>query len=161
MDIFMIGFWVVGLALFLLSWFRKKKETKSSMSLSKNMMKNMLPDILGVIMIIGFVLALVPPEMIQGLLGDSSKWWGTVAGAIIGSVTLIPAFVAFPLIGSLIDIGASILPAVAFLTTLTMVGVMTFPIEKKEFGLKFTLLRNGLSFVCAIVIAVLMGVVLG
>ena len=72
----------------------------------------------------------------------------------------IPAFVAFPLVGSFVDVGASIVPAVAFLTTLTMVGIVTFPLEKKEFGFKFALIRNAFSFVAALLIAAVMGVVL-
>ena len=48
----------------------------------------------------------------------------------------------------------------AFLTTLTMVGVVTFPLEKKEFGVKFTAVRNGLSFLFAIIIAYVMGVII-
>jgi len=40
------------------------------------------------------------------------------------------------------------------------VGVVTFPLEKKEFGAKFTAARNGLSFLFAIVIALLMGVIM-
>jgi uncharacterized membrane protein YraQ (UPF0718 family) len=63
-------------------------------------------------------------------------------------------------VGSFVDAGASIVPAVAFLTTLTMVGVVTIPLEKKEFGLKFTVARNILSFVAAMIIAVTMGVLL-
>ncbi len=58
------------------------------------------------------------------------------------------------------DVGASIVPAVAFLTTLTMVGIVTFPLEKKEFGFKFALIRNVLSFVMALIIAAAMGVLL-
>jgi len=53
-----------------------------------------------------------------------------------------------------------IMPAVAFLTTLTMVGIATFPLETREFGLKFAFIRNGLSFVFAIAIALVMGVIL-
>jgi len=41
-----------------------------------------------------------------------------------------------------------------------MVGVVTFPLEKKEFGTKFALTRNILSFGFAIVIALVMGVIL-
>jgi uncharacterized membrane protein YraQ (UPF0718 family) len=84
----------------------------------------------------------------------------SIIAAIAGSITLIPAFVAFPLVGSLVNVGASIIPAVAFLTTLTMVGVVTFPLEKKEFGVKFALVRNLLSFVAALLIAMAMGVIL-
>jgi len=93
-------------------------------------------------------------------MGSSQTFLSTVIGAIVGSITLIPAFVAFPLIGSLVDVGASIVPAVAFLTTLTMVGIVTFPFEKKEFGTKFALTRNVLSFIFAIIIALGMGIIL-
>ncbi|MCG8686585.1 MAG: hypothetical protein MI892_17025, partial [Desulfobacterales bacterium] len=71
-----------------------------------------------------------------------------------------PAFIAFPLVGSFVNVGVSIVPAVAFLTTLTMVGFVTFPLERREFGTKFALYRNGFSFLFAVVIAVLMGVIL-
>ncbi|MDD3702586.1 MAG: hypothetical protein PHC55_13255, partial [Bacteroidales bacterium] len=84
----------------------------------------------------------------------------TIVSALAGSITLIPAFVAFPLVGSLVDAGASIIPAVAFLTTLTMVGLVTFPLEKREFGLKFATIRNIFSFVFAIMIALAMGVIM-
>ena len=64
---------------------------------------------------------------------------------------------AFPLVGDLLRGGADLMPAVAFLTTLTMVGVKTIPLEAREFGLKFTLIRTGLSFALALVVAAIMG----
>jgi uncharacterized membrane protein YraQ (UPF0718 family) len=60
----------------------------------------------------------------------------------------------------MISAGADIVPAVAFLTTLTMVGVVTFPLEQREFGRKFAISRNVLSFVLAMGIALVMGVIL-
>ncbi|MFS8541992.1 MAG: permease, partial [Tissierellales bacterium] len=90
----------------------------------------------------------------------SNTFISTIVSALAGSITLIPAFVAFPLVGSLVDAGASIIPAVAFLTTLTMVGLVTFPLEKREFGLKFAIIRNIFSFVFAILIALAMGVIM-
>jgi uncharacterized membrane protein YraQ (UPF0718 family) len=93
-------------------------------------------------------------------LGSSNVLLTTILAALAGSITLIPAFVAFPLVGSLVKAGANIVPVVAFITTLTMVGIVTFPLEKKEFGTKFTLVRNLLSFGFAIVIALVMGVFL-
>jgi hypothetical protein len=41
-----------------------------------------------------------------------------------------------------------------------MVGMVTFPLEKKEFGMRFALTRNLMSFGFAIVIALTMGVIL-
>ena len=47
-----------------------------------------------------------------------------------------------------------------FITTLTMIGMVTLPLEIKKLGKKFALLRNGLSFIIAIIIALIMGVLL-
>ena len=160
MDIFTIGFWIVGGILFIISMVKNKEKSKEAMKKSKGMMKNMIGDIMGIIFMIGLILTFIPPETIERVLGSGNTFLSSLAAAVVGSITLIPAFVAFPLVGSFVDAGASIVPGVAFLTTLTMVGVVTFPLEKKEFGTKFAITRNLLSFGAAISIAVLMGVIL-
>lgn len=128
------------------------------MKMAKGMMKNMMGQIIGILFLIGLILTFIPPEIIKQYLGGANVLSSSILSAVIGSITLIPAFVAFPLVGSLVDLGASIVPGVAFLTTLTMVGFVTFPLEKQEFGFKFAAIRNSLSFVFAIVIAMVMGV---
>ena len=72
----------------------------------------------------------------------------------------IPSLIAFPLAASLLKGGASITAAAAFITTLTMIGTVTLPLEIKELGKKVALLRNGISFIMAIIIALIMGVML-
>ena len=160
MDIFTVLFWVIAIILTVISLVKDQKKTFEAMKKSKGMMGNMLGEIVAIIFIIGLVLTLIPPETIKQVLGSANTLTSTVISALVGSITLIPAFVAFPLVGSLVTVGASIVPAVAFLTTLTMVGIVTFPLEKKEFGVKFALTRNLLSFGFAIVIALTMGVIL-
>lgn len=160
MDIFTIIFWVIAIFFFVISLVKNKKKTIESMKKSKGMMGRMLSDVIAIIFFIGLILALIPPATIKNVLGSSNVSLAVVIAALIGSITLIPAIVAFPLVGSLVNVGASIVPATSFLTTLTMVGVVTFPLEKKEFGLKFALARNILSFCLAIIIALLMGVIL-
>ena len=160
MDIFTIAFWIIAIVLTVISLIKDKKKTFAAMKKSKGMMGNMLGEIVAIIFLIGRVLTFIPPETIKIVLGSANTFVSTVVSALVGSITLIPAFVAFPLVGSLVDVGASIVPAVAFLTTLTMVGIVTFPLEKKEFGTKFALTRNALSFGFAIVIALTMGVIL-
>lgn len=160
MDIFTLSFWGISIALMGLSFVKSKEKTFEAMKKSKHMMGNMIGEIIAIIFIIGIVLTFIPPESIKSVLGSEDTTLATVIAAIAGSVTLIPAFVAFPLVGSFVDVGASIVPAVAFLTTLTMVGVVTFPLEKKEFGVKFALIRNVFSFIAALLIAAVMGVIL-
>lgn len=160
MDIFTLVFWAIGIILIVVSFIKSKSKTFAAMKKTKKMMGSMIGEIIGIIFLIGLILTLIPPDSIRTVLGSSNAGIATVVAALVGSITLIPAFVAFPLVGSFVDVGASIVPAVAFLTTLTMVGVVTFPLEKKEFGAKFALTRNLLSFASAIVIAILMGVIL-
>ncbi len=160
MDIFTVSLWGITGAAFIASLVKDKQKTFNSMKMAKGMMKNMVGQIIGILLLIGLILTFIPPEVIKSALGESNTFISTIVSALAGSITLIPAFVAFPLVGSLVDAGASIVPAVAFLTTLTMVGLVTFPLEKREFGLKFATIRNIFSFVFAIMIALAMGVIM-
>lgn len=158
MDIFTIIFWIITLGWFIFSIMKDKHKTLSAVKMSGGMMKSMAGEIIAILFLIGLILTFIPPESIKQFMGKSNSLISTVIFALIGCITLIPAFVAFPLAGSLVNAGASIVPVVAFITTLTMVGIITFPLEKREFGVKFTLIRNSLSFGFAIIIALLTGV---
>ena len=49
----------------------------------------------------------------------------------------------------------------AFTTTLMMVGVVTYPVEKEYFGIKVTVMRNIISFFIALIVAVMIGIFFG
>jgi uncharacterized membrane protein YraQ (UPF0718 family) len=151
---------IIAIGALIISLFKDKLKTLNSIKSAKGMMKGMLSDIIGVLLLIGLILSLVPPEKIESLIGSGSGFFATIGAALVGTITLIPAFVAFPLIGSLKANGAGIITLTAFLTTLTMVGFVTFPLESKTFGRKFAVKRNLLSFIFAIIIAVGLGVIL-
>ena len=119
--------------------------------------RGMAISIFTIIFAIGLILTLIPPTQIAEFVSKQSILVATIAAAALGTITLVPAFIAFPLIGTLIEAGIGVVPSVAFLTTLTMVGVVTIPLEKKEFGTKFTVVRNLLSFIFALAIALVMG----
>lgn len=160
MDIFTLAIWVLTAVLLIFFLKKDKARTLGALKKAVSMGRGMALSILGVIFAIGLILALLPPGQIADFIGKQNVYVATIAAAAFGTVTLIPAFIAFPLIGTLWNAGVGIMPAVAFLTTLTMVGVATFPLEKREFGAKFAFVRNSLSFVFAILIALAMGVIL-
>ena len=45
----------------------------------------------------------------------------------------------------------------AFSTTLMLVGVLTFPIEKEYLGIKVTIIRNIIGFIMSVVVALIIG----
>lgn len=160
MDVLTLAMWI-GTAVFLIfSLIKDKQKTQKALKMAIGMGRGMLGNILSIIFLIGLVLTVLPPENIAAFIGKQSLLSATIVSAGFGTITLIPAFIAFPLVGTLVNAGVGIVPAVAFLTTLTMVGIVTFPLERREFGFKFTAARNGLSFAFAIIIALIMGVIL-
>lgn len=158
MDIFTLAIWIGTLIFLGFSLAKDRIKTNQALKMALGMGKGMLASILTIIFAIGLILTILPPIKIADFLSNHSVLLATIAGALLGTITLVPAFIAFPLVGTLINAGVSVIPTVAFLTTLTMVGVVTFPLEKKEFGIKFTVIRNSLSFLFAIIIALFMGV---
>src|SRR4030042_1627625 len=95
-----------------------------------------------IIWTIGFVLGLLPTEVISRTIGREAGFMGVALAAVVGSIVLIQAFIAFPLAGSLLRGGANVSAVAAFVTTLVMVGIVTSPLEAKCFGKKFAFWRN-------------------
>lgn len=160
MDIFTLAVWVLTAGFLVFSLVKDKHKTKEAIKKAFGMGKGMLISILSIIFAIGLLLTIFTPESIAAFVEKQNVLVATISAALLGTVTLVPAFIAFPLVGTLIKGGVGIIPAVSFLTTLTMVGVVTFPMEIKAFGKKFTFIRNGLSFLFAIIIALAMGVII-
>ena len=158
MDVFTLVVWIATLFFLAVSFAKDKGKTKQALKMALRMGRGMLMSMLSILFTIGLILTLLPPGDIAAFVGKQSVLSATVVAALFGTITLVPPFIAFPLVGTLVEAGVGLVPSVAFLTTLTMVGVVTFPLEKKEFGTKFTAVRNGLSFVFAIFIALVMGV---
>ncbi len=156
---FNVILFTLTLAVLFYSFIKDRQKTRQALKIAYNSFRNILPSMLGIIGLIGLMLALVPKETIEGLFGNNSPA-GILIISAVGSVTLIPAFIAFPLAASLLQAGASIMAVSIFITTLLMVGVLTAPMEIQYFGKKFTILRNVFSLAAALGIAVIMGVVL-
>ncbi|MBI9066583.1 MAG: permease [Salinivirgaceae bacterium] len=115
-----------------------------------------LPTLLSVIIIISVVLFFVSDKLLIEYLGKEAGLGAYISAATIGSVSLLPGFIAYPLAGILVQSGVSYSVIAVFITTLMMVGILTIPIEVRYFGLKTTIIRNVLSFFGAIIVGTLM-----
>ncbi len=142
------------------SLIKSKEKTKKAFKIAGKALLKTAPSLLTVLGIVGLTLGILTPETISRLVGAEAGFTATIIAAVIGAITLIPSLVAFPLAGSLLRSGATVMTISAFVTTLVMVGVVTAPMEVKALGKKFTLLRNGLGFIAALIIAGIMGALL-
>lgn len=142
------------------SFLKDRKKTKQSLLGAAKSFIRILPIVFIIIIFIGLLLGFVPQTQVSKIAGEHAGFWGVFLIALLGAIMHIPSLIAFPLAASLLKSGASITAAAAFITTLTMIGTITLPLEIKELGKKVALLRNGISFIIAIVIALIMGVIL-
>ena len=151
---------ITGLAV-LISFIISRDKTLKAVKIAAKKLVNILPAFLIMLILVSIVLFLVPDKVISNYLGSDNKFVGVLFASFIGSITLMPGFIAFPLCGILLKKGVLYMVLSAFTTTLMMVGVLTYPIEKEYFGIKVTIIRNVISLFIAIVIAVMTGIFFG
>ena len=125
------------------------------------MFKNVLLPFLSILVLVSILLYLVPPRLIAEYLGANSGVLGFSIAAIVGSITLIPGFISYPIAAGLIQQGASYAVVATFMTTLMMVGIVTLPLEMRYLGKTAAITRNALNFVAAIIIGLAVGFILG
>ena len=145
----------------MISLIASREKTLKAVKIAVRRLVNILPAFLTMLVLISVVLFLVPDSMISDYLGSNNRFVGVFFALFIGSIILMPGFIVFPLCGILLERGVQYMVLSAFTTTLMMVGVLTYPVEKQYFGIRVTIIRNALSFLIAIIIASVTGIFFG
>jgi uncharacterized membrane protein YraQ (UPF0718 family) len=156
----MIGLSLATGTLLLLSFLVDRGKTATGLKRGMRMFLNILPTLLNVLILVSVFLYIVPNHVLTAWLGWGTGWAGITGAALLGSISLIPGFIAFPLGAILVRSGISYQVVAVFITTLMMVGILTLPLEAKYFGWKVSILRNALSFCGALLVGLLMGIFL-
>lgn len=151
----------IVIILYLISFLKNRDKTKQALIKSAKSFESIMPQFLSVIFIVGFILTVLSPETISKLLGDKSGVVGVFIASIIGSITIMPTFVAFPTAALLLENGAGYTQVTALISTLMFVGVITFPMEAKFIGKRAALIRNLTYFLYSILVAFVIGRLMG
>jgi len=151
---------ITGLIL-LISFIINKQKTIKAIKISFIKFKKIFPIFIIMLTLVSVILFLFPDKVISSYLNNYSKFISVLLASFIGSITLMPGFVAFPLSGILLTKGVPYMVLSAFTTTLMMVGIITYPIEKEYFGTKVTITRNIISFLIALTVAIMTGIFFG
>ena len=149
--------YLVAIGFLIFSFIKDKKKTKMALLKAWKAFENLLPMLLAIIIIVGIIIAVLDPQLIAKLIGKNSGFMGVLILAVIGSIALIPGFIAFPTAALLLNGGAGYMQIGAFISTLMMVGVITLPLEISYFGKKTAILRNVLAFFFSFLVAFLIG----
>lgn len=157
----MIVLYIVTAVAMAASLVADRGKTVLALQLAARRLGRILPAFLAMIVLFSVTVTLLPHDVLMRLLGEDSGWRGVAVASGLGSVALMPGFIAFPLCGALLERGVSYMVLAAFSTTLMSVGVLTFPLERRFFGARVMLVRNGVSLLIALVVAMVIGLVFG
>ncbi len=157
----MVILYAATLILLLLSLWASRERTATALRQAGRQFLKVAPAFVFMLACVAVALYLVPESALTGLLARENKWLATLSAAGLGSVSVMPGFIAFPLCGILKSKGALYMVLSAFSTTLMMVGIATFPLERTYLGTRLALVRNLVSLAIALVVAVVTGLVFG
>jgi len=159
-SVFTYCLYGLTLILLLVSLVHDRGKTLLALKKSLKMFISVLPQFLTILLFVGLLLAVLDADTIQRVVGAESGFMGMLISSILGAISLVPVVVAFPIASELLDNGAGIMQITVFISTLTTVGIVTLSLEAKYLGKKVALLRNGLFFICAFFVAIVMEIVL-
>ena len=145
----------------IVSYVKNKEKTKTALIKAWKSFENIMPQFLTIIVIVGLMLAAIDTETITKFIGSESGFLGVVLSTVVGSVVMVPTFVAFSTANTLLNSGAGYAQVAGLVSTFTLVGLMTFSMEAKYIGKKAAFYRNFFAFLFSFIVAFFMGVVLG
>ena len=157
----MFYLYIITACALVISFFFSRGKTEKALKIAYKKFASIVPVFTMMIIAISVMLYLIPEKTISAYLGGENLFLGVAAASFLGSITLIPGPVAYPLCGILVEKGVSYTVVAAFSITLMMVGILTFSVEREYFGTKVTIVRNLISFVIAVAVAVIIGIVFG
>lgn len=132
---------------------------KTSAWKSLKSLGGVMPILLGVVFLLGALRTLIPKEIyakvFQGNLLDS------VAGSAIGSIMAGNPITSYVLGGEFLNEGVSLIAVTAFLIAWVTVGAVQLPAEAMILGKRFSISRNIICFIFAIINSVIIVSILG
>jgi len=109
-------------------------------------MVSVLPAI---VILIGLFAVFVPKKLVAEYLGHASGVKGFFLALLLGSLPTGPLYVAFPMAAAMLKKGARPANIIVFLTAWACIKIPQEMVELQFMGLKFTLLRFGLTIAAA------------
>ncbi len=125
---------------------------KKALSNAFKTLYTIFPMLLAVIGLVGLFETYITPEMLQSLF-NGSPLYDTFVGTLVGGVSVGQPFLSYIIGGELLEEGISLYAVTAFILSFVTLGVVQLPFEYTLFGLRFTVVRNLLSLLFALIIA--------
>ena len=136
------------------------KEFKQSLIKSWRSIYNLLPVLIGVILLISLVNALIPKAYYSKLF-SKNIFLDSIIGSGLGSIMAGNPITSYILGGEFLKQGISLVAVTAFMVAWVTVGIVQLPAKSLMLGKKFAIMRNLLSFLFSIMVAIVTVFIVG
>ena len=130
------------------------EKLKSATAKSARALYNAIPVLAGIVLLVGLASTLIPKSFYLALF-SKNVFLDSIIGSGLGSVLAGNPITSYVLGGELLAQGVSLVAVTAFLVAWVTVGLVQLPAESILLGKRFALLRNILSFVFCIIVAII------
>jgi uncharacterized membrane protein YraQ (UPF0718 family) len=114
---------------------------------------NAVPMIIGIVLLIGLTDVLIPKSLYAKVFTNS--FFDPLIGSAFGSILAGSPITSYIVGGEFLAQGISLVAVTAFIVAWVTVGVVTLPAEIVMLGKKFAIARNVMSFIFAIIVAII------
>ena len=148
---------IITIACLLISLIADRKKTWQGLKKAGKKLLKISSLLVLILILVSLLLYFLPGDAIADYLNNDNLLISFLLALLLGAIAMLPGFIAFPLSGILKANDVPYLVISAFTSSLMMVGILTFPVEKKYFGFKVALLRNIISLLTAAIVALVTG----
>ncbi|MFW5711133.1 MAG: hypothetical protein ACOCXF_00985 [bacterium] len=99
----MIALYIVTAVLVAVSFLADRRKTLEGIKIGVKKFRKILPNYLKLLILIAIVLFFTEGLIVR-YLGQENGLIGMLAGMLLGSVTMMPGFIAYPLAGVLVEV---------------------------------------------------------
>ncbi|MGD9898547.1 MAG: hypothetical protein AB7T22_05415 [Calditrichaceae bacterium] len=135
---------------------RTKKILKNT---NKTFLK-MMPILIGVMALMALLISIIPTKKLTSIFTGNTLI-DPFIGSFLGSILSGNPIVSYVIGNELLQAGVSTIAVAAFMASWVTVGIVQAPAEMLVFNKRFTIYRNVIAFVSAVIIAILTVNILG
>ncbi len=108
--------------------------------------------LIAIIGLVGLFETIITPEMLHSIFSGSTVK-DTLIGTFAGGISVGQPFLSYIIGGELLQDGVSLYAVTAFILSFVTLGVVQLPLEWSLFGARFTIMRNLLSLLFALLVS--------
>lgn len=156
---FVLGINGVAFACWLFLLIKDKKKGMLALKIGWETISEMIPLIIILTASIGLFSNFISPQDISKNFGETSGLGGFFFVAFASSFLQVPGILAYPIAATLWHNGVAVGTVAVFACSSTMASIFTLPLEIKCLGKRFAFVRVGLTYIIAISVGLLMGII--